>query len=78
MWVRSQNKKELVNCISFSVVRNYFGGQKKYAINGTISCGVFGKNEEILGLYDTEDMGLNELTRIQEELIKDTKLYEMS
>lgn len=76
MWIRSQNRKELVKCISFSVGRN-FGGKNKFHIIGNISYGILGKTV-ILGLYNTKDMAMNEFERIQEELSKNTEVYEMS
>jgi len=78
MWVRSQNKKELANYIAFSVTSN-FGGKKKSAIIGTISENSFwGSKTNLLGLYDTMDKALDELTSLQSALINDTKIYEMS
>lgn len=78
MWVRSQNKKELANYIAFSVTSN-FGGKKKSAIVGTVSENNFwGSKTNILGLYDTMDIALDELTRLQSALINDDKVYEMS
>ncbi|PAV27835.1 hypothetical protein CIL05_20005 [Virgibacillus profundi] len=77
MWVRSQNKKELINCTSFSVTKN-IGGRKKSAVTGSISNGIWGRREILLGLYDTRDSALNELTMLQEALVNNTKVYEMS
>ena len=77
MWIRSQNKKELVKCRAFSVKKN-FGGKKKGAIMGTVSTGVFGGNEILLGLYTTKEDAVNEMSRLQKELVNATELYEMS
>lgn len=78
MWVRSQNKKELANYITFSVTGN-FGGKKKSAIIGTISENSFwGSKTKTLGLYDTIDMALEELTRLETALINQEKVYQMS
>ncbi|MCD8502019.1 MAG: hypothetical protein LRY71_10510 [Bacillaceae bacterium] len=70
MWVRRQDKKELVKCFSFSITKN-FGGKKRFAITGT--CGGYGKTDVLLGLYDTNDAALNELTKIQEALTENKK-----
>ena len=77
MWIRSQNKKQLVKCTSFSIARN-FGGKKKSAIVGTVSNTSWWGKEVVLGLYDTKEVAQNELTRLQTELINNTELYEMS
>jgi len=78
MWIRSQDKKELANYIAFSVTSN-FGGKKKGAIIGTISESSFwGSKTTLLGLYDTMDIALDELMRLQSALINDNKVYEMS
>ena len=77
IWIRSQNKKELVKCTAFSIKRN-IGGKKKSAIMGTIHVGFWGRTEIILGLYDTKEVAQNELTRLQTELINNTEIYEMS
>ena len=77
MWIRSQNKEELVKCMAFSVRKN-IGGKKKGAIVGTISNGFWGRKEIILGLYDTKEVALNELMRLQTELVNNIELYEMS
>lgn len=76
MWVRSQNKKELVDCLMFSVTRN-IGGKKKSAISGSFLDGVFGRKEIILGLYDTNEQAIHELTRLQSELFTSNKVFEM-
>lgn len=76
MWVRSQNKKELIDCTKFTVTRN-IGGKKKYAITGSIIDGFFGRKEIILGLYDTDEHAINELTRLQSELFISDKVFEM-
>jgi hypothetical protein len=77
MWVRSQNKKVLLECTSFSVTKN-FGGKKKGAIIGSTSNGFWGNKDIVLGLYDTEEIAVSELTRLQTELINEVKIYEMS
>lgn len=76
MWVRSQNKKELIDCTKFSVIRN-IGGKKKFAVSGSILDGLFGRKEIILGLYNTNEQAINELTRLQTELFASNKVFEM-
>ncbi len=78
MWVRSQDKKLLANYISFSVTSN-FASKKKGVIMGTISeNGFWGSETKVLGLYDTMDIAVDELAKLQFALINDTKVYEMS
>lgn len=77
MWIRSQDTKKLVKCTSFSIIRN-FGGNKKNCIIGSVSnAPLFGK-EVVLGLYDTKEIAINELTLLQTELVKNADLYEMN
>lgn len=75
MLIRSQNKEHLIECRSFSVTRN-FGGGKKSAIIGYIDRGWWSK-ETTLGLYDTKEAALEELSRLQTEIANDAKIYEM-
>ena len=77
MWIRSQDKKKLVKCSSFSIVRNW-GGNKNKAILGKVSNVSLFVKEVVLGLYETEEIALNELSLIQKELVKNTDLYEMN
>ncbi len=78
MWIRSQDKTKLVKCLAFSISKN-FGGKKKGAIMGTTSYGRFwGETQIILGLYNTKEDALNELSKLQKELINNTEIYEMS
>ncbi len=77
MWIRSQDKKQLVKCTSFSLARNW-GSKKKSAIVGTVSNASWWGKEVVLGLYDTKEIALNELTRLQTELVKNTEIYEMN
>lgn len=77
MWIRSQNKEQLVKCTSFSLAKNW-GGRKKSAIVGTVSNASFWGKEVLLGLYDTKEVAKSELTRLQAELLNSTELFEMS
>ena len=77
MWIRSQDKKQLVKCTSFSLARNW-GGKKKIAIVGSVSNASWWGKDVVLGLYDTKEIALNELTMLQTELVKNTDLYEMN
>ncbi|SHF94486.1 hypothetical protein [Ornithinibacillus halophilus] len=76
MWIRSQNRKELVNCISYTVRKNI--GGKNEALVGTVDNGFWGRKEIILGMYDTTEIAIAELTKIQEALIEKVELYEMN
>jgi len=77
MWIRSQDKKHLVKCTSFSLARNW-GGKKKNAIVGSVSNASWFGKDVVLGLYDTNEIALNELTRLQTELINNSDVYEMN
>lgn len=77
MWIRSQDKQELVECVAFSVRKN-IGGKKKFSIIGFVYNGFWGRQEIIIGLYDTKEIALDELSRLQAELVSDAKVYEMS
>ncbi len=77
MWIRSQDKKQLVKCTSFSLARNW-GGKKKNAIVGSVLNASWRGKQVVLGLYDTKEIALNELTMLQTELVKNTDLYEMN
>ena len=77
MWIRSQDKKQLVKCTSFSLAKNW-GGKKKSAIVGSVSNVSWWGKDVVLGLYDTQEIALNELTRIQMELVNNSDIYEMN
>lgn len=77
MWIRSQDKKQLVKCTSFSLARNW-GGKQKSAIVGTVSNASWWRKEVVLGLYDTKELALNELTNVQTELVNNTDIYDMN
>ncbi|HET8854685.1 MAG TPA: hypothetical protein VFM60_02065 [Salinimicrobium sp.] len=77
MWIRSQNKEQLVKCTSYSITKNW-GGRKKSAIVGNVSDAPWWGKEVVLGLYDTKEVAKNELTRLQAELLNAAEFYEMS
>lgn len=77
MWVRSQDKKHLAQCISFSVDM-VIGGKKKGAISGTVGQGFRSPKTVPLALYDTKEEAILELQNIQEALASDVKIYEVN
>ncbi|SFC49137.1 hypothetical protein SAMN04488102_10843 [Alkalibacterium subtropicum] len=77
MWIMSQGKEDLVKCVAFSVAKN-IGGKKKHALTGTVSNGIWGRKEIILGLYETKETALNELANIQAGIANNSKVFEMS
>ncbi|MFD2516009.1 hypothetical protein ACFSRY_19205 [Pontibacter locisalis] len=77
MWVRSQDRKQLVKCTSFSLARNW-GGKKKSAIVGSVLNASWWGKDVVLGLYDTKEIALDELTRLQTELVNNSYIYEMN
>ncbi len=65
MWVRTQDKKQMLQVNSFSIARNY-GGKRKFALMGTIATSsLFGSQSTILGSYTTEYDAIQELDSIQ-------------
>lgn len=70
MWVRTQDRKELVNCISISVNTN--------SIIGTTHHGLWRTSTVFLGVYDTQEQAIKELTNIEAAIIGDEKLYQLS
>ena len=67
MWIRTQDKEQLLQVRNFSLTRN-FGGSKKFAILGIIdTIGLF-SNQKILGLYTTKPEAIQELDKIQKYL----------
>nr|AOE12210.1 hypothetical protein [uncultured bacterium] len=67
MWIRTQDKKKLMQITSFSITRNY-GGKLKFAVVGSIAGASAFSNLKIVGLYKTEDETLQELDVIQKYL----------
>ncbi|WP_087971995.1 hypothetical protein [Oceanobacillus rekensis] len=76
MWVRSQDGKELVESKSFSITKN-FGGKKKSAIIATVPNGFWGSKTILLGLYDTKNIAMDELKRLQDALVNSIELFEI-
>lgn len=60
MWIRSQDKKTLMDANLLFVNKNY-GGKLKGVLLGKTSSSA---EERILGFYETEDKALDELDRI--------------
>lgn len=60
MWIRSQDKKHLVQPTNINVERN-FGGKNKYAI----MCNVVGLSAVVLGAWPTEEEAIMEIDRMQ-------------
>ena len=68
MWVRTQDKKQMLRVNSFSITRNY-GGKLKFALMGTTATSsLFGSQSTILGFYTAEPDAIQELDRIQNYL----------
>ena len=77
MWVRSQNKKILGDYHLFTIPTAI--GTKKRHIAGKRSYdGFFNSNDDILGEYDSLDIAIEELNKLQEALINNSSgVYEM-
>lgn len=78
MWVRTQDKRILVNIIRFNV-KNIYGGDKKAAICGEYEKkSLFGDNYIILGKYNTMDNAIEELNEIEKHIThKSNEVYSM-
>lgn len=75
MWIRTQNKKQLLKITSISLTRNY-GGKNRYALVGS---GVNSSQNKIVGFYETEYRAMQELDKIQEELRSgENRVYQVS
>lgn len=60
MWIRSQNRKHLINPNNIVVERN-LGGKKKFALMSN----TIGLSTVIIGLFDTKEDAILELDHIQ-------------
>ena len=58
MWVRTQDKKQMLQVNSFSIKRNYGGKQKFALISTTAASSFFGNQSIILGHYTRESDAL--------------------
>ncbi|BAX82138.1 hypothetical protein [Labilibaculum antarcticum] len=78
MWIRSQDKKQLIQIASLLITRN-FGGKLKFAIIGSIAGASIFSNSQIVGLYKTKTEALQELDIIQKYLeTGDTGVYQVN
>jgi len=63
MWVRTQNKKEVVEIGRLKISKN-IGGIKKFTLLGFTKTGFFGSDQIVLGFYIDEQSALKELDDI--------------
>lgn len=79
LWIRTQDKQELLQVANFSIQRNY-GGKKKYALVGTLVVNtLFFNQAKILGFYKTKPEAIQELNRIQKYLEdSDQEVYQVN
>ncbi|BBF43642.1 hypothetical protein lbkm_2330 [Lachnospiraceae bacterium KM106-2] len=70
MWIRTQNKKELVEVQRVNVAR-IFGDKKKKAIlwGYTTARSLFSEGRVELGKYSSEEAAIAEMDRIEEYLV---------
>ncbi len=73
MWIKSQDKKTLVNVVA---IRKYVSG-KHYGILGTMKSQTLLNNERDLGRYKTEEALNEDFNAIEECLIKSENFYAM-
>lgn len=78
MWIRTQDKEQLLQVSNFAITRNY-GGKKKFAIVGVVVQNSLFSTQKVLGLYGTKSEGIQELDRIQKFLESgDKEMFPMS
>ncbi len=79
MWIRSQDKKELVKVIRVYTSRIFGDKKGKYILWGQFSgTNLFGENKTTLGIYPTEERLMEELALIESALKEDPEgFYEM-
>lgn len=79
MWIRTQEKKELVNVIKVEVARIFGDKNNKAIIWGRFApSSLFSSNRVYLGSYSTVDEALNELNEIEKSIIENPKgVYHM-
>ncbi|WP_312459386.1 hypothetical protein [Proteiniclasticum sp.] len=79
MWIRSQDKKELVKVIRVYTSRIFGDKKGKYILWGQFSgTNLFGENKTTLGIYPTEERLQEELALIESALKENPEgFYEM-
>ena len=66
MWIRTQNKKELVNVIKFEIASIFGDKRNKAIIWGRFAPdGIFSSNRVLLGMYSTTENAIAEIDEIQ-------------
>lgn len=66
MWIRAQNKKELVNVIKVEISSIYGDKRNKAIIWGRFApTGIFSSNRVLLGMYPTMEEALAEIDKIE-------------
>ncbi|MBP9921361.1 MAG: hypothetical protein KBF03_05355 [Proteiniclasticum sp.] len=79
MWIRSQDKNELVKVIRVHTSRIFGDKKGKYILWGQFSgTNLFGENKTTLGIYPTEERLQEELALIESALKENPEgFYEM-
>ena len=79
MWIKSQDKKELVKVIRVYTSRIFGDKKGKYILWGQFSgTNLFGENKTTLGIYPTEERLQEELALIESALKENPEgFYEM-
>lgn len=80
MWVRTQDKKELVNVIKFEI-SSIFGDKKnKVVIFGRFGAeSLFTSNRTVLGKYATREDAIAEIDEIEKYIVNNPNgVYDMS
>ena len=66
MWIRTQNKRELVNVIKVEIASNFGDKKNKAAVVGRfVPGGFFTSNTILLGLYSTKEDAIAEIDAIE-------------
>ncbi len=79
MYIRTQDRRSLLNIANFSITRNY-GGKLKFALIGTSAAPSIFENSKVLGLYKKEAEIIQELDKIHKHLesSSDTTVYQIN
>ena len=71
MWIRTQNKSELVNVIKVEIASNFGDKKNKAAVGGRFAPGgFFTSNTILLGLYSTKEDAIAEIDAIEKCILK--------
>ena len=76
IWIRSQNKKELIECNNFSLnsPNESYVNNARIITNYEIVCYPFEHSHCILGIYSTKEKALKVLDEIEKKIIENNTI----